>query len=188
MEHICFCAGPFSAIPCVPLRFASLGVVAVEHMAAFAEIILWFFVINLGVAFGAGLYEHQVVVPQWFVPGSGGPHVDSEAMRRTDPGRKFRAGVTTLPLTFLTLASLVCAWQIGGRECAWWLAAATITLVERIATFGFFIPTAIKLVRSETSAAQASSLARQWQPANVVRISLNLVAWLVALKALVLFA
>ena len=95
---------------------------------------------------------------------------------------------TTLPLTFLTLASLVCAWQDSGRERAWWLAAATITLVERIATFGFFIPTAIKLVRMETSAAQASSLARQWQPANVVRISLNLMAWLLALKALLLLA
>ena len=64
MEHICFCAGPLFAIACISLRFASLGVVAVEPMAAFAEIILWLFVINLGVASGAGLYEHQVVVPQ----------------------------------------------------------------------------------------------------------------------------
>lgn len=29
----------------------------------FSEIVLWLFVINLGVAFGAGCYEARVVVP-----------------------------------------------------------------------------------------------------------------------------
>jgi hypothetical protein len=29
------------------------------------EIGLWLFVINLGVAFGAGIYESRVVIPQW---------------------------------------------------------------------------------------------------------------------------
>ena len=29
------------------------------------EIVLWLFVINLGVAFGAELYEAGVVIPQW---------------------------------------------------------------------------------------------------------------------------
>jgi hypothetical protein len=28
------------------------------------EIVLWLFVINLGIAFGAGLYEARVVIPQ----------------------------------------------------------------------------------------------------------------------------
>ena len=28
-------------------------------------IVPWLFVINLGVAFGAGLYEARVVIPQW---------------------------------------------------------------------------------------------------------------------------
>ena len=81
MEHICFCAGGSSVpcVPCVPWTFASLAVVAVAFMATIAEIILWVFVINLGVAFGAGVYEHQIIVPQWFVPGTDGPHVDSEA-------------------------------------------------------------------------------------------------------------
>ena len=85
-------------------------------------------------------------------------------LRRIDPGRGFWVGVTTLPLTFLTLVSLVCNWQIDGRERAWWLAAAAITLVERVATFSFFILTAIKLTQQETSAAQASSLAADGSP------------------------
>lgn len=29
------------------------------------EILLWLFVINLGIAFGAGLYESRTTVPQW---------------------------------------------------------------------------------------------------------------------------
>jgi len=37
------------------------------------NIILWLFVINLGIAFGAGLYESRIVVPQWlsYSPESG---------------------------------------------------------------------------------------------------------------------
>ena len=27
--------------------------------------LLWLFVIDLGIAFGAGLYEHRIVVPRW---------------------------------------------------------------------------------------------------------------------------
>jgi hypothetical protein len=27
--------------------------------------VLWLFVINLGVAFGAGLYERRIVAPRW---------------------------------------------------------------------------------------------------------------------------
>ena len=29
------------------------------------RIVLWLFVIDLGIAFGAGLYEGRIVVPQW---------------------------------------------------------------------------------------------------------------------------
>jgi hypothetical protein len=29
------------------------------------RILLWLFVIDLGIAFGAGLYESRVVIPRW---------------------------------------------------------------------------------------------------------------------------
>ena len=29
------------------------------------QVLLWLFVINLGIAFGAGVYESRVVIPQW---------------------------------------------------------------------------------------------------------------------------
>lgn len=79
--------------------------------------LLWLFVINLGIAFGAGLYEHRIVVSQW-VTGSaqGGGRWDAEAVRRDDMGRRFWAFVTTGPLTLLTLANLFAARKTAQRR------------------------------------------------------------------------
>lgn len=30
-----------------------------------AYFVLWLFILNLGIAFGAGLYESRIAVPQW---------------------------------------------------------------------------------------------------------------------------
>src|SRR6266851_5044870 len=127
-------------------------------------LLLWLFVIDLGIAFGAGLYEQRIVLPQWFPRSQGGGlQVDAEAMRRTDSGRRFWAFVTTMPLTLLTLASLAVAWRAQGPLRDWWLSAALITLVERIATFAYFIPTAAKLMRADTlPESAASATAAQW--------------------------
>jgi lipoprotein signal peptidase len=97
------------------------------------DILLWLLVINHGIAFGAGLYEQRVILPQWFSRSSeSGIRVNSAAMRSTDTGRRFWAFVTTVPLTLLTLANLVVAWQSRGPRHEWWLGAAVITLAERI--------------------------------------------------------
>ena len=148
------------------------------------EILLWLFVINLGIAFGAGLYEQRIVLPQWFSSSSEpGVRVNSAAMRNTDTGRKFWAFVTTVPLTLLTLANLVAAWESQGQRHAWWLGAAVITLVERIATFSYFIPTAVRLMRAEAlPPAKVEAMASQWMEVNHIRAALTLLAWLAALK------
>jgi len=149
------------------------------------EILLWLFVINLGIAYGAGLYEKRIVLPLWFSKSTvAGLQVHSEAMRQTNTGLRFWAFATTVPLTLLTLANLVVALQSHGPRHNWWVAAAAITLVERIGTFSFFIPTAIKLMRPETLAATASVLATRWMRLNYVRDALALAGWLLALKTL----
>src|SRR5687767_4035511 len=112
------------------------------------ELILGLFLLNLGVALGAGFYESRVVLPEWTRPPSGaGFHWNAELARRTDPGLRFWAFVTTGPLTLLTVASLVAAWRTPGPRGTWWLAAAMIVLLERVATFGYFIPTMVRLQR-----------------------------------------
>ena len=65
-----------------------------------STILLWLFVINLGIAFGAGLYEHRIVVSRWLnVSPESGTHWNAAVVRQDDTGRRFWAFVTTVPLT-----------------------------------------------------------------------------------------
>jgi hypothetical protein len=116
-----------------------------------AKIILWLFVINLGIAFGAGLYESRIVVPHWlsFTP-EAGYRWDADAARQANTGLRFWVYVTTVPLTVLTVASIVAAWWTPDVVRNWWLGAAAAALVDRVLTFAYFIPTMLTLMRSET--------------------------------------
>lgn len=139
-------------------------------------ILLWLFVINLGIAFGAGLYEARVVIPSW---------KDLPPRKWPNTGLLFWVYVTTVPLTLLTLANAVAAWVDDGPRRYWWLAAVVITVVERIATFAYFIPTMVRLNGTEdaSGAAVRTGLDR-WLLLNNGRHALTLAAWLAALKAL----
>ncbi len=93
-----------------------------------ANITLWLFVINLGIAFGAGLYESRIVVPQWLSSfPEGGYSWNAKAVRQSNVGLRFWVYVTTIPLTLLTLASLslLCGLQnrseSGGYVRSWLL-------------------------------------------------------------------
>ena len=45
---------------------------------------------NLGIAYGAGLYEKRIILPQWFSRSrEAGFRVNSEAMRQTNTGLRF---------------------------------------------------------------------------------------------------
>lgn len=147
-------------------------------------LILLLFIIAQGVALGAGLYEQRIVVPQWTgKAASGEPYLNADAMRTADTGRRFWGFVTTGPLTLLTLASLVAAWQSQGALQVWWLGSALITLVERIATFGYFIPVAIRLMKAEEPVpasvrAQALQWGKPFSGASSIESGLQCRAWL----------
>ncbi len=147
-------------------------------MTRVQNFVLWLFVINLGIAFGAGLYEAHVVVPEW----AGMPR---ESWPNT--GIRFWAYVTTVPLTLLTLASLFLASRSIGPDRSWWLGAALIIVIERIATFAYFIPTMARLQRGTGMAdAQALATLSQWMWLNNGRHLLTLAGWLLAMRALTL--
>lgn len=152
-------------------------------MFPISEILLWLFVLYLGVAFGAGLYETRIVLPLWFERSAEGYRVDEAAMLRTDVGRRFWGPVTTLPLTLLTFANLAAAWVAPPLRHNWWLAAALLALAERLSTFVFFIPMALRLQRASASPATAR-LAAWWVRLNYGRVLLTLLAWLAALYTL----
>ena len=147
-------------------------------MFSFATIVLWLFVLNLGIAMGAGLYESRVVMPVW-----------ANLARETWPntGLMFWAYVTTVPLTLLTIASLFLAWQSVGPERVWWLAAVLVIVVERAATFGYFIPGMIAMQGGVgVPDAQGKAMLSQWLWLNIGRHALTLIGWIMAIRALVL--
>ena len=152
-----------------------------------SEILLLLFIINVGTAFGAGVYEAKIVIPQWTaVPAGAGFHWNAEAARRTDPGPKFWAFLTTVPLTLLTLASLVAAWYCVSPRRELWLGAAVVVLVERIVTFGYFIPTMVKLQREAVRSPTVETTVSRWISLNHVRNGIYLAAWITALQAFAL--
>jgi hypothetical protein len=148
--------------------------------------LLWLFVINLGIAFGAGLYEHRIVVPRWIsATQASGSHWNANAVRDDDTGRRFWAFVTTLPLTLLTLVNLFVASRGSGPERWWWLAAGLAALADRVLTFSYFIPTMVGLMRAADSPSSVA-VATRWWMLNYVRHAIVLVAWLAALQAFAL--
>lgn len=147
--------------------------------------LLWLFIINLGIAFGAGLYEHRIVVPDWISSDAAGAHWNAAAARTDNTGLRFWAFVSTGPLTLLTLANLFAAWRSSGAIRGWWLAAALLVLADRVLTFGYFIPTMIGLMGSDDSPASVATALR-WSSMNYIRHALVGGGWLAALKAFAL--
>jgi len=149
--------------------------------------LLWLFVINLGIAFGASLYEHRIVVRRWITSSeSSGSHWNADAARRDDTGRRFWGLVTTVPLTLLTLANLFVAWRASSPVRWWWLIAGLAALTDRAFTFSYFIPTMVGLMRA-TDSPRSVAAATWWWNLNFVRHAIVLAAWVAALQALALF-
>jgi hypothetical protein len=153
-----------------------------------AAVLLWLFVINLGIAAGAGLYEQRIVVPRWIGSSSEpGVHWNADAARRDDTGRRFWGFVTTVPLTLLTLASLFEASRASGPLRKWWLAAALAAVADRAFTFAYFIPAMVGLMAATDSPASVAAATR-WSDLNYVRLAILAIAWLTSLKALSAFS
>ena len=150
------------------------------------DALLWLFVIFSGIAVGAGLYEARINVPRWFAPAAGSAmDINVDAIRSDDSGRRFWAYVTTVPLTLLTLASCLAAWSPETARERWWLAGAGVMFVERIGTFGYFIPQLLKLMLPERlTREEAAQVARKWTRLNYARAALAFAGWLAALRAL----
>jgi magnesium-transporting ATPase (P-type) len=154
----------------------------------FFKILLWLFVINLGIALGAGLYEARIVFPQWLIPvPETGYRWNAEAARQANTGLRFWIYVTTIPLTLLTLVNAIAAWNQRGKLRRWWLGAVGVALLDRIFTFSYFVPTMLRLMDGDLSETAAVSTALQWAHLNHFRHFIVLVALVAALKTFALF-
>jgi hypothetical protein len=149
-----------------------------------SKILLWLFVLNLGIAFGAGLYEWRIEFPLWLSTSADSSlQWNAEAARQANTGLNFWVYVTTVPLTLLTLANLMVAWRSQGTGRGWWVGAAVVVLVERVMTFSYFIPTMVKLQSSGLPELEAVAAAIQWEQLGYLRHTLTLAGWLATLKA-----
>jgi hypothetical protein len=151
------------------------------EVSRLSTVLLWLYVINLGIALGAGLYESRIVVPNWIDTATSSPVWNPDAARNDNTGVRFWVAVTTVPLTLLTFANLFAAWRAPAGLRRWWLGTATTGLFERGLTLGYFVPTMVRLMQAESSPDAVSS-AIQWAQLNNLRHLLVLAAWLAALK------
>ena len=154
---------------------------------ATGRVLLWLFVLNLGISLGAGLYEHRIVLPDWIDSAPDGTiHWNAEAARQDNTGIRFWAFVTTGPLTLITLANLIAARKASGSLRTWWLIAAVAALSDRVITFAYFIPTMVGLM-GQADSPEAVATATTWASSNYVRHAISLMALLAALKAFSIF-
>jgi hypothetical protein len=152
-------------------------------MTTDVPVVLWLFVVNLGLVFGAGVYEQRIVAPRWLERRSGETaRWQASAARADDVGRRFWVLAATVPLTILTFTSLALAWPAGDAWQAWWLAAAVLAAVERLATAGYFIPVMVRLMRAADTP-DVVRTALRWSHLNGLRHVLVLAAWLASLRA-----
>ena len=99
-----------------------------------------------------------------------------------DVGRRFWVFAATIPFTVLTFTSIALAWRAGSAAHAWWLAAASLAAIERLATAGYFIPVMVRLMRAADTP-DVVAVAMRWSRLNVLRHVLVLAAWLASLRA-----
>jgi len=149
------------------------------------KVIIWLLVLFTGVAFGAGMYEARVEVPQWFSVADGATVWQGEVAKAADPGLNFWAFVTTGPITLLTLLSVVLIWKTKGNVRRWWLVVLVFLLVDRIMTFSYFIPTMVELMDGKLVQVEAVRVAQQWANLNVVRLIASGLSFVAAIKLLV---
>ena len=77
------------------------------------------------------------------------------------------------------------AWRTPGPRGACWLVAAVIVLLERVATFGYFIPTMIRLQRDEgVPEPVVRARVSRWLILNYLRNAAYLAAWVATVLAL----
>ena len=150
-----------------------------------ARILLWLFVIGLGIAAGAGLYETKTQMPRW-VRSARANGLPTQVASSANTGMQFWLYTTALPLTLLTLASFFAIRFVDPETRKWWLIAAWASLGSQILTLAYFIPTLLQLSGGQETNARA--VAFQWAQVNWFRHALSFVAWLSALQAFACFA
>ena len=152
-----------------------------------AAIILWLFVIGLGLDLGAGVYEARIVVPLWAggVPdtlAAGNPY----ARVAIDAGMRFWAYVTSTVALLAILAAIAGVFAPAPQR-VWQIAAAALELVVVAMTLLYFRPTLVRLFMGHGAGLSPDAIVtavHRWVALSRLRIAISAVAWCLALNAL----
>ena len=152
-----------------------------------ARIVLWLFILSLGLDFGGGIYELRVLGPEWsralidHVPAA-------EAFVRMSPSAGTRFWIFVAPaVAILAVALLVTGRKSASQHRRWRRIAGGVELFVVLTTFAYFAPTITTLLAPGHGGLPLEAVAakaRLWFALNGGRAALSLGAWLAALRAL----
>lgn len=159
--------------------------------ARITQVILWLFVILLGIQLGAGLYEIRVITPlvTYSPPES---VIRFFSMSKTHPELAIQAGrffwkYTSQPMGPLAIATLLIGIRSRGPQRIWMLIPAITVILVFAATYLFFVPTLRQLANSQQlglSPEQVMAKLNLWHVLNWFRLGFIAFAFIAGLRAL----
>lgn len=156
-----------------------------------AKIVLWLFVVMLGIENGAALYEMSVITPLW-----GGSPPDSVTAfyyhNTVNPQQTLNAGgrfwiFATPFLGLLSIATLLTGRNTSSAHRKWRIAGAGLVFFLIVVTFAWFVPNILLLQSREVltmDPERVANLANWWVTLNYGRAILGLIAFFLTLRAL----
>src|SRR5690606_2359682 len=137
-------------------------------METIVEDLLWLYLLELSLALGAGLCEARIEVARGLARRGGSWHWERAAAVAADVGLRFWVYASTFPLTLLTLGGALVLAGTPPPVRLVWAGSVAVVVLERVATFGYFIPTMIRLTRGAPRPDDAA-VARRWVRCNHAR-------------------
>jgi Domain of unknown function (DUF1772) len=151
-----------------------------------SEILLWVYVVMVGVLMGGGLFERAVLVHVWSSdPPDSVRSWNPNPKYALDPPRRFFMYVT-LPVMILTPWNAFYAWRSAGPMRFWLLLSAGLVMFVIIITVGYFAPVMISLTERKGEGMDSETIVRKvrtWVTLQYFRLGILLLGWLAALQA-----
>ncbi len=155
-----------------------------------SKIILWLFVVLLGIEVGAGLYETVVLIPMW-LGGAPDSAIKYYELYAANPQFALRAGekfwIFFTPLVgLLAIATFLTSFKTSPKHRKWRLIGSGLSIFIVAATFAWFVPNIMRLTFDvpNMSAEAIATTAKWWVNLNYVRCVLAVTALLCTLRAL----
>ena len=151
------------------------------------EIVLWAYVVMVGILTGGALFERAVLVHVWSSdPPDSVRSWNANPKYALDPPRRFFMYVT-LPVMILAPWNGIVAWRSTGPERFWLLVSAGLVVFVIATTIAYFAPVMIALTERRGEGMDSETIVRKvrmWVTLQYVRLALLFLGWLAALQAL----